>query len=92
MTADEAAAVLSALDSVHAWQEDFYRDLHSRPELTGRRCPCPHAATGARLAVTSSPDQAEGPWPHLNFHGRIVTPDPRQRRQQRIGHRESRRG
>ena len=34
MTADEAAAVLSALDSVRGWQEDFYRDLHSRPELS----------------------------------------------------------
>ena len=34
MTADEAAAVLSAFDSVRAWQEDFYRDLYSRPELS----------------------------------------------------------
>lgn len=28
-----AAAVLAELDAVRGWQEDFYRDLHSHPEL-----------------------------------------------------------
>jgi amidohydrolase len=28
------AAALSALDSVRPWQEDVYRDLHARPELS----------------------------------------------------------
>jgi hippurate hydrolase len=29
-----AGAVLSGLDEVRAWQEDFYRDLHQHPELS----------------------------------------------------------
>ena len=34
MTANGAAAtVLAGLDAVRGWQEDFYRDLHSHPEL-----------------------------------------------------------
>jgi hippurate hydrolase len=29
-----ATAVLSGLDAVRAWQEEFYRDLHAHPELS----------------------------------------------------------
>jgi amidohydrolase len=36
MAADPVDAVLDGLESVRAWQEDFYRDLHSHPELSGR--------------------------------------------------------
>src|SRR5215212_5594315 len=34
MTADNVTAILHGLDSVRAWQEDFYRDLHAHPELS----------------------------------------------------------
>jgi len=34
MTADNVTAILDGLDSVRAWQEDFYRDLHAHPELS----------------------------------------------------------
>jgi hippurate hydrolase len=33
MTGTPAAAVLGGLDSVRAWQEELYRDLHAHPEL-----------------------------------------------------------
>jgi amidohydrolase len=34
MAVDKVTAVLDGLDSVRAWQEDFYRDLHAHPELS----------------------------------------------------------
>jgi amidohydrolase len=34
MTADHLNSVLSGLDTVRSWQEEFYRDLHAHPELS----------------------------------------------------------
>src|SRR5437764_868818 len=34
MTASSPAPVLTRLDQVRSWQEDFYRDLHAHPELS----------------------------------------------------------
>ena len=34
MAADDVVAVLTGLDDVRGWQEDFYRDLHAHPELS----------------------------------------------------------
>jgi metal-dependent amidase/aminoacylase/carboxypeptidase family protein len=34
MTADQVTSVLAGLDSVRAWQEEFYRDLDAHPELS----------------------------------------------------------
>lgn len=34
MAADDITATLADLDSIRAWQEDFYRDLHAHPELS----------------------------------------------------------
>jgi hypothetical protein len=33
MTAEQVTSVLAGLGAVRPWQEDFYRDLHSHPEL-----------------------------------------------------------
>src|SRR5690349_22942239 len=34
MTAEQVTSVLAGLGAVRSWQEDFYRDLHSHPELS----------------------------------------------------------
>jgi len=34
MTAEQVTSVLAGLGAVRPWQEDFYRDLHSHPELS----------------------------------------------------------
>jgi hippurate hydrolase len=46
-SADE---VLDGLDRIRAWQEDFYRDLHSHPELSGHESRTSDAVA-ARLAA-----------------------------------------
>jgi amidohydrolase len=34
MSTENVTAILDGLDSVRAWQEEFYRDLHAHPELS----------------------------------------------------------
>jgi amidohydrolase len=34
VTADAVGAILTALESIRGWQEEFYRDLHAHPELS----------------------------------------------------------
>ena len=52
--ADPAADILAGLESVRAWQEDLYRDLHAHPEL-----PHQERRTAARVAARLRDSGAE---------------------------------